>query len=75
MTEIIVKSGSVCAGRSMKGIEWPQESLIAPVRRGRKVFIPHGDTRLEARDVLVMVGNEAAIQSISRLCMPKGEEI
>jgi Trk K+ transport system NAD-binding subunit len=66
--EVTVETGSACENQTMRDIRWPEESLIASIRRGRKVFIPHGATRLMAGDVLVVVGHEEAIKTIFRLC-------
>jgi CIC family chloride channel protein len=74
VTEMVVEAGSACEGQTMRDIRWPEESLIASIRRGRKVFIPHGETLLQAGDVLVVVGNEEAIQSVSRLCSFQRDE-
>lgn len=68
VTEIKVEAGSVVDGKSMSEIQFPAESVIASVQRGRKVLIPHGSTRLTAGDVLIAVVSEAAREDIARLC-------
>jgi CIC family chloride channel protein len=66
--EVIVENGSQCAGRKMSEIPFPRECVIASVRRGGQVFIPHGTTIVEAGDTLVMVSQGAAREQALRLC-------
>jgi len=68
VTEITVEAGSEVDGKSMSEIQFPSESVIASVQRGRKVLIPHGSTRLTAGDVLIAVVGEDAREQIARLC-------
>jgi chloride channel protein, CIC family len=66
--QAIVEKGSVCDGRMMNEILWPQDSLIATLQRGRESIIPHGDTVLEAGDVLVFVAEGEAREQVLQLC-------
>jgi CIC family chloride channel protein len=38
------------------------------MRRGRRVLIPHGDTLLQAGDILVVVAEEQTREALQRLC-------
>jgi chloride channel protein, CIC family len=69
--EVVVETGSLCASRPMKDIPWPQTCIIATLRRGRQVLIPHGDTVLEAGDVLAVVAEGEVRQEVFRLCHRK----
>lgn len=46
---------------------WPEDSVVASVRRGRQVLIPHGETALYAGDVVVVLASEQAGNEIRRL--------
>jgi CIC family chloride channel protein len=66
--EVTVAQGSACAGRRVGEIAWPRECVIATLRRGTQVLIPHGDTLLKPGDVLVAVAEGAARAELRRLC-------
>ena len=67
VVELQVQAGSTCAGRLMREIAWPAESLITSVRRGRETNIPRGDTRLESGDVLAAMASEQVRQQLQAL--------
>ena len=46
------------------------DSVIASLRRGRRMLIPHGDTVLQAGDVLVVVAEGQSLKIPRRLCSP-----
>ena len=51
--------------RYVRELQLPQECLLVSVRRGRKVWFPHGDTLLQAGDHLTIYtrhGNEARVR-------------
>ena len=52
----------------MREVHWPDGGLIASVRRGGDVFIPHGDTIIRAGDVLVVVAEGPAREQVVQLC-------
>jgi len=49
-------------------VAWPRDCVLATLRRGRQVFIPHGNTVLKAGDVLAVVEGEAA-EIVRGMCM------
>ncbi len=69
--EVIVQRGSTCENRLVYEVGFPKESMIASLRRGRKVIIPRGDTLLRAGDVLVVVAEGDIQQEIKQLCAPQ----
>jgi CIC family chloride channel protein len=73
VSDVIVEKNASCVGKSMSEIPFPRESMIASVRRGRQVFIPRGDTELHAGDILVVVANDEALESVLRLCKEADE--
>jgi CIC family chloride channel protein len=69
--EITIRPGAPCAGHEVGEITWPRNCVIASIRRGRQVLIPHGDTVLQAGDVLVTVVEGGANKEVERLCVPE----
>jgi chloride channel protein, CIC family len=66
--EVHIQPGSACDGRLVKEIPWPQDCIITSLRRGREVLIPHGDTLLQAGDLLVAVAERPAKERLHELC-------
>ena len=69
--EILVETGSSCAGRRVRDISWPENFIIASVKRNEQVLIARGETALQAGDVLMIVASEAAFREVQRLCVPQ----
>lgn len=55
-----VPLGSIADGRQVKEISWPEGSTLVSIRRGRRVLVPNGDTRLLAADVITAFGTESS---------------
>ncbi len=68
VSDVIVERGAPCDGKRMREVRWPDGSLIASVRRGDQVFIPHGETIIRAGDALVVVAEGNARQRVIELC-------
>jgi CIC family chloride channel protein len=66
--ELRIAPGAACAGQPVKAVHWPPESILVTLRRGGEVMIPHGDTLLQAGDVLVVAAEGAARDTLRRLC-------
>ena len=69
VVECEVEAGSALAGRILAEIEWPQDSLVASIRRVGRLIIPHGKTLMEAGDQLSVVArreDEDAIRALAR---------
>ena len=66
--EFPIEPGSPCDGKRVKEIPWPPDCLVASLRRGRNVIIPHGDTVLDAGSTLVVVTEGGAEKYVARLC-------
>jgi CIC family chloride channel protein len=60
-------------GRTLQELNLPPHCLIASIRRGGRVLIPRGDTRLEVGDVIVALTMEANEDSL-RSCFTELEE-
>ncbi len=66
--EIRVEPGAVCAGRKLSEVGWPRDSVIASLRRGSHLMVPHGETVLQDNDVLTFVVEGTDIDDIRQLC-------
>ncbi|RME90104.1 MAG: CBS domain-containing protein, partial [Anaerolineae bacterium] len=66
--ELRVEKGSFCDGKRISEIPWPQDCIIATLRRGRRAVIPHGNAALRAGDILIAVGKPDALATARRLC-------
>jgi CIC family chloride channel protein len=66
--EIVIGAGAPCANRRVKDVSWPADCVLASLRRGRQMVIPHGDTLLHGGDVLVAVTEASAANDLLKLC-------
>jgi CIC family chloride channel protein len=66
--ELRIEPGAACIGKPVKAITWPDDSILVTLRRGRQVIIPHGDTVLQAGDVLVVAAEGDARDEVKRIC-------
>ncbi len=66
--EIEIRPGAPCDRRRVAEVAWPRAAVIASVRRGGELLIPHGDTQLQAGDVVVAVAEGDAAGELRRLC-------
>jgi len=66
--ELVVEAGAPCDGGKISEISWPYECVIATLRRGRESIIPHGDTMLQAGDILTVVFEGDAGEAAQALC-------
>jgi len=73
--EIVVASGSPCAGKRISQVAWPRESVVATIRRGQQMIIPHGNTVLRVGDVLVVVAEGNAREQIRLVCMKEPDRM
>jgi len=64
IVEIKLREHHAAVGRTIKMLGLPDYSLIASVRRGGRVVIPRGDTRLQAGDVLIVLATDGAGQAL-----------
>jgi CIC family chloride channel protein len=65
---VTIDEHAPCANRRIGDVKWPHDSVIATLRRGRRVIIPHGDTLLKPGDVLVIAAEGEAREQAHKLC-------
>ena len=68
LKELIVEAGSVCEGNRVKYVAWPENFVIAGVKRANQTVAARGETVLRAGDVLVAVADEKAFREAQGLC-------
>jgi CIC family chloride channel protein len=69
VVECEVEAGSALEGHTLSEIKWPQDSLVASIRRYGRLIIPHGKTTMETGDQLSVVvrhEDEKAIRMLAR---------
>ncbi|MBI5666474.1 MAG: chloride channel protein [Chloroflexi bacterium] len=64
---------ALIAGQRIRDIDWPDESVVASIRRNGKLLVPHGITQLQAGDVLTIVVAREAENDLARLFLPADE--
>ncbi len=69
--EILIETGASCAGRRVRDISWPENFVIASLRRDEQVLIARGETVLQAGDVLMIVASEVASREVQGLCLAR----
>jgi CIC family chloride channel protein len=71
--EIRVEPGSPQAGRQVRELPLPQECLLTTARRGDKVILLHGDTRIQEGDHLVALADSDCARSLVEIFRPAPE--
>ncbi len=65
--ELLVEAGSECEGKRVREVHWPQNFVIASLRRGEELIIARGDTQLLAGDMLMLIADDAALEEVQLL--------
>lgn len=68
VAEVTIETGASCLDHSVSQIPWPRDCVITSIRRGRQLLIPHGDTVLQAGDVLVLITQGDALPLVQSIC-------
>ena len=65
-THISVPPGAPAAGRRVSEIHLPDDCLIVSVRRGRQLYIAHGNTLLEPEDLVTVFATDECLSEVER---------
>jgi len=65
--EIVIQADSACDGKAVSELALPRDCILASLRRGSRLIIPHGDTVLRAGDILAVVADEPARAEVKKL--------
>ncbi len=68
--ESTVVMASPIANQAIRDIPWPEGAILVSIRRGTKVLIPHGNTRVEPGDRLTFFGTGDARIDAGHLMEP-----
>lgn len=71
----VVEEGSTVAGKKLRDITFPPDTVIASTRRGRNVTIPNGETDIQPGDVLVIVTRMETLKIVLDMCINKPNDI
>ncbi|MGC9335597.1 MAG: chloride channel protein [Anaerolineae bacterium] len=71
--EIEVQAGSPQAGRRVREIPLPADCLLTTARRGDKVILLHGDTRIQEGDYLVALADSDCAGTLMETFRPTPE--
>src|SRR5512140_49697 len=66
--EVLLEPGSACEGKRVSEVSWPRDSVMASIRRGSRLMIPHGETILQGGDVLTFVIEARDSAALRKLC-------
>ena len=73
--EFMVQPGAAAAAKKVCEVSWPHDCIIASIRRGSRVIIPHGDTVIRPADVIVAVLEGDSLRALQQLtCAPTSAE-
>ncbi len=65
--EAQVLGSSQITGKLLRETEWPDGSLVGLIRKGGKVIVPRGDTRIEEGDLLTVFALRSDVAAVERL--------
>ena len=68
--ELRVEAGSPQVGRQVREVDLPPECLLTTARRGDKVILLHGNTRLQAGDRIVALADPECAQQLRQVFRP-----
>jgi chloride channel protein, CIC family len=71
--EIEVQAGSPQAGRQVREIPLPKDCLLTTARRGNRVILLHGDTRIQEGDYLVALTDPDCAETLMEAFRPTPE--
>ncbi len=64
---LVVAAGSVVDGAYVRGVRWPERTILTGVQRGTAAIVPTGDTALAADDLIVaLTGDPDALRDLLR---------
>jgi CIC family chloride channel protein len=64
--DVKITPGSASEGRLISELNLPEECLIVSVRRGNQLIIPHGYTRLRAKDQLTIFAENECLAAVEQ---------
>ncbi len=68
--QFTIPAGAICAGRKLRDLELPPDTIVVSIQRGEDVIVPHGDTQLRPGDVVEVFGVESELEQLQQ-CLSK----
>jgi len=65
--ELHVKSNAEIANKLIMEVQWPPEAVVASIQRKGKLIVPHGNTKIYAGDILMIVADPHSELSLMQL--------
>ena len=65
--EVQVLDTSAITGKTVRNSDLPEGCLIGLMRKGEKILVPRGDTRIEEGDVLTLFCMREQVNEVERL--------
>ncbi|MGE3510368.1 MAG: Trk system potassium transporter TrkA, partial [Vicinamibacterales bacterium] len=70
LLEYRLDASSTLVGSTLASLHLPHGSLIVAVKRGGRIFVPRGQTSLEAGDKVIVMGTVDAVKQVEGLVHP-----
>lgn len=70
LLEYRLEAGSPLLSSPLRDLHLPRGSLIVAVKRAGRIFVPRGDSRLEAGDKIIIMGTREAMVDVERVVHP-----
>ncbi|WP_353892581.1 Trk system potassium transporter TrkA [Proteinivorax hydrogeniformans] len=68
MVDFRVEKLKGVTGKKLKELDIPRSMLIVAISRDGEIIIPYGDTKVEDKDVIYVMGNKESINEFSENC-------
>ncbi len=75
IAEVILQEDAPVVGKPIRDVELPERSLVVGVVRRGEALVPRGDTVLEARDRVFLIGEKRRIAGIVRAIVTDVEPV
>lgn len=72
--ELVVEPSAPVANQLVRDIGWPHRTILTSIRRNGEVITPHGDTRLEPGDEVVLLTGSDDTAEVRRLISVTGSD-
>lgn len=67
--ELTIPAGSPAAGKQLKDLSLPNETLILAIIRGDRFIVPRGQDDLQAEDSVIVMTSPARVQKLNELLL------
>ncbi len=68
--DVPIAFNAVTVGKSIAELNLPRTAVLVSIRRGRKLVIPHGDTRLQEADVVTALCQRGHVDEVKTALNP-----